>query len=151
MTIHLLKRSLLEGEIDQFYKFIKIDPEKVSQMNDDYFTAIDQLSKKYPQFVNQNKNSRNGRINEINLNSYFSDLQNRYIIPTRSNNPKTQTTKKAQVEKEKQKWFDGCKKVALGACTMGCGLTAPTVIGAVVCGYGCYCGFCEGDRNGVCY
>lgn len=32
MTIHLLKRSLLEGEIDQFYKFIKIDPEKVSQM-----------------------------------------------------------------------------------------------------------------------
>lgn len=70
-------------------------------------------------------------------------------ISLRSNDPvkRREVNKK---EQSKREWFDGCKKLPLAACTLGCGVASPTLVVAVICGYGSYWGFCEGDRNGVC-
>jgi hypothetical protein len=138
-----LRTSILDGDDRTFAQILGIEYGLVESWGSRMIVARQSLHERYPRLGRASKDKANTCITtqddyEGFVDSWLAGL----MLPTGVHGFHSVA--------EATGAYAGCKKLALAACTAGCGLSTPGVVLALVCGYACYCGFCDGDRGGVC-
>ena len=134
ITKESLKRAIVENEAQKFYSLIGLDEQEINALNSRYYEALNKIIEQFPELKNKTNEYRCIYEPYLLIDAFLNHAENRITSLYKTN----------QLHKNKIYLFEKCtKKIALSVCTVSCGIASSTIILGLLCGYGCYCAFCD--------